>query len=60
MKTGNRQWGKTNSWIANSIIPSIGNQLVKFNYPKDSWDYLSWLYTQSNQIVSAGMGNQKH
>ena len=26
--------GKINSWIANSVTPSIGNQLAKFNYPK--------------------------
>ena len=31
--------GKINSWIANSVIPSIGNQLAKFNYPKDAWDF---------------------
>ena len=40
--------GKINSWIANSVTPSIGNQLAKFNYPKDAWDYLAKLYTQSN------------
>ena len=40
--------GKINSWIANSVTPSIGNQLAKFNYPKASWDYLARLYTQSN------------
>ena len=28
--------GKINSWIANSMIPSIGNQSAKFDYPKDS------------------------
>lgn len=40
--------GKINSWIANSVTPSIGNQLAKFDYPKDAWDYLARLYTQSN------------
>lgn len=38
--------GKINSWIANSVIPSIGNQLAKFDYPKEAWDYLARLYTQ--------------
>ena len=40
--------GIINSWIANSVVPSIGNQLAKFTYPEDSWDYLARLYTQSN------------
>ena len=40
--------GKINSWIANSVNPSIGNQLAKFNYPKDAWDYLAKLYARSN------------
>ena len=39
---------KINSWIANSVIPSIGNQLTKFDYPKEAWDYLARLYTQTN------------
>lgn len=40
--------GKLNSWIANSVIPSICNQLAKFKYPKEAWDYLARLYTQPN------------
>ena len=28
--------GKINSWIANLVTPSIGNQLAKFNYLKDA------------------------
>lgn len=41
--------GKTNSWIANSVT-SIGNQLGKFKYPRDAWNYVAWLYTvQFNQ-----------
>ena len=40
--------GKINSWIANAIALSIGNQLAKFSYPKDAWDYLAKLYTRSN------------
>ena len=40
--------GKINPWIANSVIPSIGNQLAKFDYPKEAWDYLARLYTQTN------------
>lgn len=40
--------GKINSWIANLVAPSIGNQSAKFSYPKDAWDYLAKLYTQSN------------
>lgn len=39
---------KINSWTANLVTPSIGNQLAKFNYPKVAWDYLARLYTQSN------------
>eukprot|EP00268_Persea_americana_P061956 TRINITY_DN7898_c1_g1_i12.p1 TRINITY_DN7898_c1_g1~~TRINITY_DN7898_c1_g1_i12.p1 ORF type:complete len:419 (+),score=52.49 TRINITY_DN7898_c1_g1_i12:979-2235(+) len=58
--------GKINSWIANSSIPSIGNQLAKFDYPKDAWDYLARLYTQTNaacryqierEIKNADQGN---
>lgn len=43
--------GKINSWNANSVTPSIGNQLAKFDYPKDAWDYLARLYTQSNSAL---------
>ena len=40
--------GKINSWISNLVAPWIGNQLAKFSYPKDAWDYLAKLYTRSN------------
>lgn len=39
---------KINSWIANTMDPSIGKQLAKFRKPKETWDSLSWLYTQSS------------
>lgn len=39
---------KINSWIANSVDPTIGKQLPKFKRPKEAWNYLSKLYTQSN------------
>lgn len=38
--------GKINSW--QTVYPYIGFQLAKFAYPKDAWDYLGWLYIQSN------------
>lgn len=40
--------GKINSWLANSVDPTISFQLAKFACPKDAWDYLPRLYIQSN------------
>ena len=45
-------WEANNSkiitWINNSVAPSIGMQLAKYDYAKDVWDHLGRLYTQSN------------
>lgn len=40
--------GKISKCIATSLVPSIKNQLAKFNHPKNDWDYLAWLYGQTN------------
>lgn len=40
--------GKVNSWIANSVIPSIGNQLAKFKYLK--MPTITWIAHMSNPI----------
>ena len=44
-------WEVNNSkiitWI-NSVTPSIGMQLAKYEYAKEVWDHLARLYTQSN------------
>lgn len=44
----NSNIGKINPWIENSVDTTIGRQLVKFKQPKEAWEYLSCLYTQSN------------
>ena len=45
-------WEVANSkiitWINNSVSPSIGVQLAKFETVKQVWDYLTRIYTQSN------------
>ena len=42
-------WEANNSkiitWINNSVAPSIGMQLAKYDYAKDVWDHLDRLYT---------------
>lgn len=44
----NADISKINSWIANTMDLAIGRQLAKFRKPKETQDYLSRLYTQSN------------
>ncbi|PWA71849.1 hypothetical protein CTI12_AA263730 [Artemisia annua] len=39
---------KVITWINNSITPSIGLQLAKYETAKAVWDHLAKLYTQSN------------
>lgn len=45
-------WEANNSkiitWINNSVVPSIGIQLAKFEYAKEVWDHLTKLFSQSN------------
>ena len=36
------------TWINNSVEPSIGVQLAKYETGKEVWDHLERLYTQSN------------
>lgn len=42
--------GKINSWLANSLDPTVGFQLVKFAHPKDAWEYLGWLDVQTSSV----------
>ncbi|GKE23221.1 hypothetical protein Tco_1434733, partial [Tanacetum coccineum] len=39
---------KVITWINNSVTPSIGAQLAKYDSAKAVWDHLARLYTQSN------------
>ena len=36
------------TWVNNSVTPSIGLQLAKYETAKEVWDHLAKLYTQSN------------
>jgi hypothetical protein len=37
------------AWIVNSVEPSIGIHLAKFQTAKETGDYLNGLYVQSNE-----------
>ncbi|GJY40989.1 hypothetical protein Tco_0428259 [Tanacetum coccineum] len=40
---------KVITWINNSVTPSIGAQLAKYDSAKAVWDHLARLYTQDSQ-----------
>lgn len=46
------------TWICNSVEPSIGFQLAKFKTAKETWEYLSSVYLQSNSARAYQLGLQ--